>query len=84
MESGTMPIKVERSEEGAHSSRVDLLATDVTTIRELIDRMAESRPEASFLISPETGQGLTFLELREQSEFIVTPRWFLLATNTRR
>jgi long-chain acyl-CoA synthetase len=79
MELGTMPIKVERSEEGAHSSRVDLLATDVTTIRELIDRMAESRPEASFLISPETGQGLTFLELREQSEFISSQlqRWGL-------
>jgi amino acid adenylation domain-containing protein len=74
-----MPIKVERSEEGAHSSSVDLLATEVTTIRELIDRMAESQPEVAFLMSPETGQGLTFFGLREQSEFISSQlqRWGL-------
>ncbi len=79
MESGTMPIKVKRSEEGAQSSSVDLLATEVTTVRELIDRMAESRPQASFLMSPETGQGLTFFGLREQSEFISSQlqRWGL-------
>ena len=79
MESGTMPIKVERSEEGAHSSSVDLLAAEVTTIRELIDRMAESRREASFLMSPETGQGLTFFGVREQSKFISSQlqRWGL-------
>ena len=61
------PTKVECPKEGAHSSSVDLLATEITTVRELIDRMAETRPEATFLVSPETGQVLTFLGLKEQS-----------------
>jgi amino acid adenylation domain-containing protein len=74
-----MPIKVERSEEGAHSSSVDLLAAEVMTIRELIDRMAERRPEAYFLMNPETGQVVTFLGLQEQSEVLSTQlqRWGL-------
>ena len=62
-----MSIKVERSEEGVHSSSVDLLSAEVTTIRELIERMAETA-EAPFLISPETGKVLTFLELPGASE----------------
>jgi amino acid adenylation domain-containing protein len=64
------PIKVERSEEGAHSSSLDLLGTEITTIRELIDRMAETQPEATFLASPDTGQVLTFLGLQEQSQVL--------------
>jgi amino acid adenylation domain-containing protein len=62
------PINVERSKEGVHSSIVDLLATEVTTVRELIDQMAETQPEATFLVSPDTGEVLTFLELQKQSK----------------
>jgi amino acid adenylation domain-containing protein len=62
------PIKVERSKEGAHSSSVDLLGSEVTSIRELIDRMAETQPEATFLVSPDTEQVLTFLGLQERSK----------------
>jgi amino acid adenylation domain-containing protein len=40
------------------------------TIRELIDQMAETHPEAIFLISPETGRTLTFQGLQEQSKFL--------------
>src|ERR1700734_707685 len=61
-------IRVERPKGGAQSSSVDLLSTEVTTIRELIDRMAETQPETTFLVSPDTGQVLTFLELQERSK----------------
>src|ERR1700733_11117877 len=64
------PIKVERSKEGAHSSSLDLLGTEVTTIRELIDRMVEMQPKATFLVSPDMGEVLTFLGLQEQSEVL--------------
>ncbi|MGO9110862.1 MAG: amino acid adenylation domain-containing protein [Thermoguttaceae bacterium] len=37
----------------------------IRTIRDLVDRMAETRPEATFLVSPETGQELTFKGLQE-------------------
>ncbi len=33
---------------------------DFRTIRDLIDCQAEARPDCDFLLSPETGQGLTF------------------------
>ena len=36
------------------------------TVRDLIDRMAGTRPHIPFLISPETGRVLTFRGLREQ------------------
>src|SRR5208282_1282574 len=45
---------------------------EVVTIRELIDHMARTQPEASFLISPETGRVLTFQGLQEQSRFLST------------
>ncbi len=64
------PTKVERSRERAHSSCVYPLATAVATIRELIDRMASTQPEATFLVSPDTGAVLTFLELKEQSQVL--------------
>jgi amino acid adenylation domain-containing protein len=66
------PIELEHFKNGAHSSSVDLLGIEVTTIRELVDRMAEARPNASFLMSPETGEVLTFLGLKEQSEVLST------------
>ncbi len=43
---------------------------EITTIRELIDRMAVTNPEVTFLISPETGRVLTFLGLQEQSRLL--------------
>ena len=43
-----------------------LLNDDVHTVRDLIDRQAEVRPDRVFLLSPETGQRLTFKELRDQ------------------
>ncbi len=66
------PIELEHFKNGAHISSVDLLGIDVTTIRELVDRMAQMRPEAPFLISPDTGEVLTFLGLKEQSEILST------------
>ena len=46
-----------------------IVSTDsgIRTIRELIDRMAETRPAATFLVSPETGQELTFKGIQEHS-----------------
>ena len=73
------PIEVERFKNGAHSASDGLLTIEVTTIRELIDRTAETRPEAPFLMSPETEQVVTFLGLKEQSEGISAKlqRWGL-------
>ncbi len=62
-----MQTEMERSNQSTRSS-VFLLDSEVSTIRELIDRMAETSAEAPFLISPETGKVLTFLELREQAK----------------
>ena len=42
-------------------------AVGVSTVRALIDRMAASRPEAVYLLSPETGLYWTYEELRRQS-----------------
>ena len=39
----------------------------VPTVRALIDRIADSRPEALFLLSPEVGLDWTYHELRQQS-----------------
>src|ERR1700691_2971332 len=64
------PAKVECPKEGAHTSSVDLSATEITTVRELIDRMAETQPESPFLVSPETGEAITFLGLKQQSELL--------------
>jgi amino acid adenylation domain-containing protein len=65
-------IKIEPAKNGVRGSIVDLLDPEVTNIRELIDRMAEMRREAPFLVSPETGQVLTFLGLKEQSVVLCT------------
>ena len=46
--------------------------SEIKTIRELVDRMAETQPKATFLISPETGRVLTFRELQEQSSLLST------------
>lgn len=43
---------------------------EVTTIRELIDRMAEIRGQSPFLVSPDTGKVLTFASLKQQSRSI--------------
>ncbi len=40
---------------------------EISTVRELIDRMAKTRPEAVFIVSPESGRELTFRGLREQA-----------------
>ncbi len=45
-------------------------SNEVASIPELVDRMAGTQPEAPFLISPETGQVLTFRALREQLSFL--------------
>ena len=42
-------------------------AVGVSTVRALIDHMVASRPEAVFLLSPETGLSWTYEELRRQS-----------------
>jgi amino acid adenylation domain-containing protein len=40
------------------------------TIRDLIDHRANTQPDVTFLISPETGRILTFRGLQEQSRFV--------------
>ena len=67
-----IPSEVERSKNGAQGSSVRLFDTQPATIRELIDRMAETRPQAPFLMSPETRQVLTFLGLQQQSKALCT------------
>ena len=39
----------------------------ITTIRGLVDEMAQTRPNAIFLLDPETGRTLTFGDLQQQS-----------------
>jgi len=65
-----MSIEVERFQNHPHRPSVDVLNAEVSTIRELINRMAETRPEAPFLMSPETAQVSTFLGLKQRSEAI--------------
>jgi amino acid adenylation domain-containing protein len=65
-----MSIEVEHSQNHPHSSSVDLLNAEITTIGELINRMAETRPEAPFLMSPETAQVSTFSGLKERAAAI--------------
>ncbi len=46
------------------------VAGEIATIRELIDQMARTRPQTTFLISPETGRELTFQGLQEQARLL--------------
>lgn len=39
----------------------------ISTIREAMDEMAETQPQAGFLISPDSGRRVTFQDLRQQS-----------------
>jgi amino acid adenylation domain-containing protein len=73
------PIELENFKNSARSTSADLSSIEVTTIRELIDRVAEARPDAPFLMSPETGEVLSFLGLKEQSAVLSTQllRWGL-------
>ena len=43
------------------------LNSEINTVRDLIDRMADTQPDIAFLISPETGRLLTFKGLQERS-----------------
>jgi acyl-CoA synthetase (AMP-forming)/AMP-acid ligase II len=43
---------------------------DIYTVRDLIDQMAGAKPDGTFLISPETGQRLTFKGLQGQAEIL--------------
>ena len=43
---------------------------DVTSVRDLIDRMAGTQPDLAFLISPETGRVLTFKGLQDQARHL--------------
>ena len=64
--------RVRSSDSCAAGFRAHSLNNEVMTIRELIDRMARTQPEASFLISPETGRVLTFRGLQEQASVLST------------
>jgi amino acid adenylation domain-containing protein len=46
--------------------------SEIVTIREVIDHMARTQPEAAFLISPESERVLTFRGLQEQSRLLST------------
>ncbi len=41
--------------------------SEIKTVRQLVNRMAETRGEAVFLVSPESGRELTFKGLQEQA-----------------
>lgn len=43
---------------------------DVSTVRDLIDRMAEERPDFPYLLSPETGEVLSFRGLRDRARLV--------------
>ena len=43
---------------------------ELETIHDLIDKMARSRPEEAFLVSPETGRVLTFGGLQQQASIL--------------
>src|SRR5271157_414716 len=64
--------RVPSSDSCAVGFRAHSLNNEVMTIRELIDQMARTQPEASFLISPETGRVLTFQGLKEQVSVLST------------
>jgi amino acid adenylation domain-containing protein len=64
--------RVLSSDSCAIGFRAHSLNNEVMTIRELIDRMARTQPDASFLISPETGRVLTFRGLQEQASVLST------------
>ena len=49
----------------------DFLLTRINTLRELIDARAEATPEARYLLSPETGRGITYQGLQGQARAIV-------------
>ena len=44
--------------------------SEIKTVRDLIDRRAETRGDLAFLISPETGRVLTFKMLQEQAQYL--------------
>ncbi len=44
--------------------------SEIMTIRDLIDLMARTQPEAPFLLGPETGELVTFLGLQKQSRLL--------------
>jgi acyl-CoA synthetase (AMP-forming)/AMP-acid ligase II len=48
-------------------NRQETSIREVRTVRDVIERMAEIRTDAVFLISPETGEELTFKELRQRA-----------------
>ena len=62
-----MPTRESSPDGRAVGLRAHSLNDEVTTIRELIDGMAQTQAEAPFLISPETGRVLTFRGLQEQA-----------------
>ena len=65
-----MLTKVPCPDRCAASFRADSLGNKIGTIRDLIDQMARTRLDASFLISPGTGRVLTFQGLHEQAGFL--------------
>ena len=65
-----MQTELASSKVGPRSPSIHISDGGVTTIRELIDRMAETRPHTSFLLSPETGREVTFQGLREGANIL--------------
>ena len=65
-----MLTKVPGPDRCAASFRADSLGNKIGTIRDLIDQMARTQLDASFLISPGTGRILTFQGLHEQAGFL--------------
>ena len=70
MELCLMLTKVPGPDRCAASFRADSLGNKIGTIRDLIDQMARTQLDASFLISPGTGRILTFQGLHEQAGFL--------------
>ncbi len=71
-------MAVQEREIGCIQEAIDWMAVrerEIGSIREAIDWMAETRGEAAFLISPETGRVLTFAALQEKSRAISARLW---------
>ena len=65
-----MPNTTLQSPSTTDKTSVSRPSEKVATIRELIDRMAETRGESPFLISPDTSKAVTFAGLQQHSRAI--------------
>jgi acyl-CoA synthetase (AMP-forming)/AMP-acid ligase II len=63
-------VQSEAIRPGVVSAAVTAFNNEINTVRELVDRRANTQPDLPFLISPETGRVLTFKGLQEQAHHL--------------